>query len=110
MGGQWEIPSGVVELGEDHVFALNREVLEETGLRIAKLISPLGSFEYDSKSGRTVQLDFLVDIALGEPVLTDHDQFKWVTEDELPDSGLTDEVTHDVARGFRLLLEQAKDI
>jgi 8-oxo-dGTP diphosphatase len=108
MGGQWEIPGGVVELSEDHLAALHREVLEETGLRITRVIRGLGSFEYRSKSGRsTVQLNFLVELSTGIPVLTDHDRFKWVSFDGLVDSGLTDEVMSDVARGFLWLSERA---
>ena len=110
MGGQWEIPSGVVEPNEDHLVALHREVLEETGLRITEVITPLGSFEYRSMSGRsTMQWNFLVELSTGTPVVTDHDRFKWVSIDELADSGLTDDVMTDVARGFRWLFERDSD-
>jgi len=110
MGGQWEIPSGVVEPNEDHLVALHREVLEETGLRIARVITRLGVFEYRSKSGRlTMQWNFLVELSSGTPALADHDLFKWVSIDELVDSALTDEVMTDVARGFRWLSERDSD-
>ena len=32
--GQWTLPGGVIEVGEGHIAALNREIKEETGLRI----------------------------------------------------------------------------
>lgn len=101
LGGQWEIPSGVVEPDEDHISALHREVLEETGLIITEVTRQLGSFEYQSKSGRrTTQLNFLAELSEGTPTLTEHDEFKWITIDELADSGTSREIAAIIRQGF----------
>ena len=63
MGGLVELPSGAVEVGEDLLTALHREVWEETGLSIKAITGYVGSFDYVSGSGkRTRQFNFLVDV------------------------------------------------
>ena len=67
MGGLVELPSGVVDTGEDLWTALDREVAEETGLTIDSIVAYIGSFDYVSGSGKkTRQFNFLVDVVPGE--------------------------------------------
>ena len=85
LGGMYEIPSGRVEAGESLLGALEREVLEETGLRIAAVGKYLGYFDYASKMGApTRQFNFL--ILVQEPLqitLSEHDAYEWVRKDRL---------------------------
>lgn len=61
MGGLMELPSGTVDESEDLLEALFREVKEETGLEITKIVSYLGFFDYLSSSGKkTRQFSFKV--------------------------------------------------
>ena len=52
MGGIWELPSGKVELNEALDDALIQEVKEETGLTVTGRPDHLGSFDYQSGSGK----------------------------------------------------------
>ncbi|MEI6627509.1 MAG: NUDIX hydrolase [bacterium] len=62
-GGLVELPSGVVELGESIIDGLAREIKEETGLEISEIKRYIGSFDYQSSSGRkTRQFNFIVSV------------------------------------------------
>ncbi len=61
MGGLVELPSGTVDRGENLPEALEREVLEETGLIMRSMDAFVGTFDYLSGSGkRTRQVNFKV--------------------------------------------------
>lgn len=86
MGGIFELPSGKVELGEAIDTALVREVAEETGLSVSAIRDYLGSFDYQSGSGKkSRQFNFAVDVAAPEPVtLQEHDAYAWTALTEEP--------------------------
>ena len=94
MGGICELPSGKVEEGETLVAALEREVEEETSLRIAKIKSYLGHFDYESRSGtRTRQFNFLVVVL--EPFkveLQEHVSYAWISIADMDEYPVTDSV------------------
>ncbi len=78
MGGSVEIPSGTVEVEEDLLTALDREVQEETGLIITSVLEYLGSFDHTSSSGeRSRHFNFLVEVEEGEIKLspTEHQAY-----------------------------------
>jgi 8-oxo-dGTP diphosphatase len=86
MGGVWELPSGTVEPGESLDQALIREVKEETGLGVTAVGAYLGSFDYESGSGKkSRQFNFAVDVHSPEPVqLHEHDAYTWTALTEEP--------------------------
>jgi len=59
----WEFPGGQVEEGEDLVTALQREVLEETGMTVT-----VGSLAgvYSNLKSHIVMFDFLCDLVSGD--------------------------------------------
>lgn len=87
MGGLVELPSGTVDDEEDLVTALAREVEEETGLAVSRVLSYVSEFDYMSGSGKkTRQFNFLVETEPGEIRLepAEHQAFHLVSvEDEV---------------------------
>ncbi|MBU0667140.1 MAG: NUDIX domain-containing protein [Nanoarchaeota archaeon] len=92
MGGIYELPSGKVEIGESLLVALHREVKEETGLNILKIIKYVGHFDYESKIGKkTRQFNFAVIVSDSSKLkLTEHDNYIWSREEELSKYEVTD--------------------
>lgn len=77
-GGLVELPSGGVEKGENVIDGLAREIKEETGLEVESIDKYIGSFDYQSSSGKKVrQLNFVVSVKPGEVKInpSEHSQF-----------------------------------
>ena len=100
MGGLYELPSGLVEPGETLEEALDREVKEETGLRVAELKGYLGFFNYVSGGGRTTrQFNFLVSVEEFPCIsLTEHDAFIWAQTSDLDRLRISEAVRKVLAR------------
>lgn len=89
LAGKWELPGGKVELGEDPVAALHREIAEELGVTVtigAELPAPTSArarTEADSSAWiLSERLEMRVWLAYADPGQvtgsTDHDQLRWV--------------------------------
>jgi len=97
LGGMEELPSGGVDKGEGLYEALVREVEEETNLDVSEVVHYLGYFDYRSSSGKhSRQFNFSVLVKdEKEVVLTEHDDFKWLTlEEALVNINISDNVKH----------------
>lgn len=84
MGGYWEFPGGKVEAGESHGEALAREYFEEFSWQV----KPIRICEEYSHAWpeMVVHLTFFLCEGvgeLGEPVMTSHDEYRWLSEDDL---------------------------
>jgi 8-oxo-dGTP diphosphatase len=78
LGGYWEFPGGKVEPNEDLKVALHRELVEELGAEIHRVVH--------AYPDRDVRLYFFdVRIVSGEPQKIEVADFRWVTTDELMD-------------------------
>lgn len=101
LGGMFEMPGGVVEVGETLNQGLAREIKEETGLNIRKVVAYLGFFEYVSGGGLlTRQFNFQVSVAAPYAVeLTEHDDFVWAEPREMACLAISDD-TRDVIKNL----------
>jgi 8-oxo-dGTP diphosphatase len=89
LAGGWEFPGGKVELGEDHVVALHRELDEELQIRVrlGEELPPSGGGAWPMAANLEMRLWFAV-LTAGPPVLTDsHDELRWLTADQLDSVG-----------------------
>lgn len=80
--GFWEFPGGKVELGESLPAALEREILEELGVKI-RVEDEYFTVAHDYPA-RTVQLHFFNCSTIeGEPQAIEVADMRWVEPDEL---------------------------
>ncbi|MFW6692741.1 NUDIX hydrolase [Streptomyces sp. MAR4 CNX-425] len=80
--GQWEPPGGVLEPGETILEALQREVLEETGIKIALPVALTGV--YKNMMGLIVSLVFRCKAIDGTPTTGDETYaLRWATRAEV---------------------------
>ncbi|NIN95175.1 MAG: NUDIX domain-containing protein [Anaerolineae bacterium] len=90
---QWELPGGLLEIGESLEEGLIREVQEETGFEISvgSIIAAWDHWEHDFEfaggrvvDARIVEIAFTCQVVAGEVKLSDeHSQFKWASREEL---------------------------
>ncbi len=80
--GKWEPPGGVLEREETIPEALQREVLEETGIKIALPATLTGI--YKNMTGLIVSLVFRCEAADGTPTTGDETRaLRWATREEV---------------------------
>jgi 8-oxo-dGTP diphosphatase len=79
--GDWEFPGGQVEEGETIPHALEREVLEETGI-IVWVKSLVGIYS-NTRKPSIVNIDFICEYVSGEPKISpESTQVEWVNPEE----------------------------
>jgi 8-oxo-dGTP diphosphatase len=104
--GFYSLPGGRVEFGETLHAALNREVDEETALKI-EIVGLAGWREVvpgTSGGGHYLIMSFAARWASGEVVLNDElDDFKWLKPDAIGDLKLTGGLPEVIEQAQRLL-------
>ncbi len=88
--GQWGLPGGMIDWGEDIPHAARRELREETGLKLTKIKSLRGVYSDPQRDPRLHSISILLEVeaeAVGELIPEDKLevlQVKAFTKDELP--------------------------
>ena len=99
--GKWGLPGGMIDWGEDIPHAASRELAEETGLKLTKIISLRGVYSDPQRDPRLHSISILLEVeADGELEAEDKLevlQVKAFTRDELPMGNLS----HDHDRQLR---------
>ena len=91
-GGQWDLPGGKVDKGEDFATALLREIREETGLR-AKLTGLAGVAYDELPKVRVIILAMTAQRSTGRVrISNEHEEFAWVPRKDLPRRNLSPQV------------------
>jgi len=110
----YELPGGHVDWGETFVDALVREVQEEFGMSL-KVGDPYYVFTYDNPVKGSHSVEIIYFASFTDPIdqitleSEDHSEYKWLSEDELPQIygvGGKDEKDPEIKamkRGFELL-------
>jgi len=106
--GEWSIPGGMLELGEELTAGVQRELKEETGLDVEPLKCIL-VFDRVSHEGKRVKyhyviVDYLCRRKRGRlRPASDVVDARWVRRDDLPKYHLTDMATAVILRAFALM-------
>ena len=90
--GQWDLPGGKVDPGEQFDTALVREVEEETGLNVT-IEGVAGAAEYEMPKVRVVLLYMRADTPGGQVRLSgEHDDYVWAMPAEVAGMDLSDQL------------------
>ena len=85
----WEFPGGRLEFGESPMQALKREINEETGLEVEKLILLNAWNSFKDECTEIIGLTYIC-TANGDNVMLskEHTDYEWVTYEEMNDYNL----------------------
>ncbi|MFE7114804.1 NUDIX hydrolase [Streptomyces sp. NPDC057654] len=83
----WDVVGGAVEHGESLLDALHREIAEETGWRLRRVLAQVAHEEWTAGGLRHVESDYVVEVDgdLSSPVLEGdkHTEFAWIAAGEI---------------------------
>ncbi|MEU7583753.1 NUDIX domain-containing protein [Streptomyces sp. NPDC041068] len=85
--GCWDVVGGAVEDGETHHEALEREIAEETGWRLRRVLARVVHESWTADGVRHLESDYVVEVDgdLSSPTLEwdKHPEFAWVAPEDV---------------------------
>jgi ADP-ribose pyrophosphatase YjhB (NUDIX family) len=106
--GQWSIPGGALELGEELANGVGRELKEETGLEVEPL-EIVAAFDRITREGKRVKyhyviVDYVCRLKRGRlKPASDVVDACWVRREDLPKYHLTEMATKVVLESFKVM-------
>ncbi|HOR23541.1 MAG TPA: NUDIX hydrolase, partial [Candidatus Saccharibacteria bacterium] len=97
---------GGVDDGESIIECAIREVREETGLTISKVINTFAGFDYSTdRKPHVRQVNFIVEVKKGDVRLdpNEHSEYKWVDNDNIDDISMSDEIKTCVREALNII-------
>lgn len=101
----WEIPGGKLDLGEDILEGLKREVNEESGLDIT-VVYPLYTYKYthpDNAEKEYLEIQFYCRLVNEEQQVTlsnEHAAYEWITFDRIDQFSPMSDETRDILHSY----------
>ena len=81
MAGKWEFPGGKIETGETAEACIRREIREELGMEIT--VGPVLTVMEHDYGVKYVRVTFFLAVSDNTPTAKDHQEFQWVTTEEI---------------------------
>lgn len=105
LGGSYELPGGGVDEGETITDGAIREVKEETGLVVSKIVANFNGFDYSTdKKPHVRQVNFIVEVEPGDILLShEHDGHTWADKDNFNDINMSDSMRKCVTDALELI-------
>ena len=106
--GKWNQPAGWIDVGENPIDAVIREVREETGLDI-KMVMPFSVFDYQIEKPDEIrdstQINFLVTSVNDKNVVLseEHQAFVWITKEEIDKYDFTEATKKVIQKAFEII-------
>jgi len=113
--GQWSIPGGMLELGEDLAEGVRRELKEETGLEVEPL-EIVAAFDRIMREGERVKyhyviVDYVCRLKRGRlRPASDVTDARWVLREEMPQYHLTEMATKVILKSFEVMKKRQRRI
>lgn len=106
LGGYYELPGGGVDAGETIEHAAMREMKEETGLEVSRVITTFKGFDYKTDKKPSVrQINLIIEAKPGEIKLSsEHDDFLWVNKNDLGNITISENMVDCVKDAFDKLV------